>query len=75
MEEDDVYTKDGTVDIHKRPANKKKTGKWKACRFILGLFSSLFLTFNFDLQGTDSLQGGHLRVSLVVKCSRVVCAR
>ncbi|KAL1368585.1 hypothetical protein HN51_022737 [Arachis hypogaea] len=34
--EDPVYTDDGTLDIHKRPANKKKTGKWKACRFILG---------------------------------------
>ena len=47
MAEDDVYTKDGTIDIHKNPANKKKTGKWKACRFILGMFT-LFLTFNFD---------------------------
>ncbi|GAV68528.1 LOW QUALITY PROTEIN: PTR2 domain-containing protein [Cephalotus follicularis] len=36
MTEDDVYTKDGTVDIHKNPANKKKTGNWKSCRFILG---------------------------------------
>lgn len=36
MAEDDVYTKDGTVDIHKNPADKTKTGKWKACRFILG---------------------------------------
>ncbi|KAL0338217.1 UNVERIFIED_CONTAM: protein NRT1/ PTR FAMILY 8.1 [Sesamum angustifolium] len=33
--EDDIYTKDGTVNIHKRPANKAKTGSWKACRFIL----------------------------------------
>ncbi|CAN8237576.1 unnamed protein product [Cochlearia groenlandica] len=29
------YTKDGTLDIHKKPANKKTTGHWKACRFIL----------------------------------------
>ncbi|KAG2329035.1 hypothetical protein Bca52824_000215 [Brassica carinata] len=36
MEENDVYTEDGTVDIHKNPANKKTTGSWKACRFILG---------------------------------------
>lgn len=36
MEEKDVYTKDGTVDIKKNPANKEKTGNWKACRFILG---------------------------------------
>ncbi|PIN02767.1 H+/oligopeptide symporter [Handroanthus impetiginosus] len=31
----DVYTQDGTVDFHKKPANKEKTGNWKACRFIL----------------------------------------
>lgn len=38
MEEDkDIYTQDGTLDIHKKPANKNKTGTWKACRFILGI--------------------------------------
>ncbi|KAF8010372.1 hypothetical protein BT93_J1104 [Corymbia citriodora subsp. variegata] len=36
MEEEDVYTKDGTVDYKGDPANKKKTGTWKACPFILG---------------------------------------
>ncbi|KAF5750861.1 Peptide transporter 1 isoform 1 [Tripterygium wilfordii] len=36
MAEDDVYTNDGTVDFHGKPANKTKTGNWKACRFILG---------------------------------------
>ncbi|CAI0424307.1 unnamed protein product [Linum tenue] len=36
MEHEDNYTKDGTVDIHGKPANKLKTGNWKACRFILG---------------------------------------
>ncbi|XP_019167897.1 PREDICTED: protein NRT1/ PTR FAMILY 8.2-like [Ipomoea nil] len=36
MEEDDVYTKDGTLDYRNRPANKNKTGTWKACPFILG---------------------------------------
>ncbi|XP_034221431.1 protein NRT1/ PTR FAMILY 8.1-like [Prunus dulcis] len=36
MGEDDNYTNDGTVDIHKNPANKKKTGNWRACGFILG---------------------------------------
>lgn len=35
--DDDDYTKDGTVDIYKKPANKKKTGTWKACPFILGM--------------------------------------
>ncbi|KAL9150511.1 hypothetical protein ABFS82_12G172500 [Erythranthe guttata] len=33
--EEDIYTRDGTVNIHKKPANKTKTGNWKACRFIL----------------------------------------
>ncbi|KAF5750860.1 Peptide transporter 1 isoform 1 [Tripterygium wilfordii] len=36
MAEGDIYTKDGTVDFHNNPANKNKTGNWKACRFILG---------------------------------------
>ncbi|XVE76511.1 hypothetical protein DITRI_Ditri12bG0179600 [Diplodiscus trichospermus] len=36
MGADDIYTNDGTLDIHKNPANKNKTGNWKACRFILG---------------------------------------
>ncbi|XP_076946701.1 protein NRT1/ PTR FAMILY 8.2-like [Bidens hawaiensis] len=31
-----MYTKDGTVDYCNNPANKKKTGTWKACGFILG---------------------------------------
>ncbi|XP_011019153.1 PREDICTED: protein NRT1/ PTR FAMILY 8.1 [Populus euphratica] len=35
MAQDD-YSNDGTVDIKGNPANKEKTGKWKACRFILG---------------------------------------
>ncbi|KAI3429039.1 Protein kinase domain-containing protein [Psidium guajava] len=36
MAEEDVYTKDGTVDYKGDPASKKKTGTWKACPFILG---------------------------------------
>ncbi|KAL4334486.1 hypothetical protein GQ457_07G035060 [Hibiscus cannabinus] len=36
MEEDDVYTKDGTVDYKGNPADKKKTGTWRACPFIIG---------------------------------------
>ncbi|KAG8371470.1 hypothetical protein BUALT_Bualt13G0090900 [Buddleja alternifolia] len=36
MAEEDKYTKDGTVDYRNNPANKKKTGTWKACPFILG---------------------------------------
>ena len=36
MEADDYYTKDGTVDYRKNPADKRKTGTWKACPYILG---------------------------------------
>lgn len=36
MAEDDRYTKDGTVDQHGNPADKSKTGTWKACPYILG---------------------------------------
>uniref|UniRef100_A0A5B7AAD8 Peptide transporter 1 n=2 Tax=Davidia involucrata TaxID=16924 RepID=A0A5B7AAD8_DAVIN len=36
MAEDDIYTKDGTVDYRNNPAKKKETGTWKACPYILG---------------------------------------
>lgn len=36
MEEDNYVVKDGTVDFRGNPANRKKTGNWKACTFILG---------------------------------------
>ncbi|BAT81560.1 Protein NRT1/ PTR FAMILY 8.1 [Vigna angularis] len=36
MAEEDVYTKDGTVDYRGNPANRKETGTWRACPFILG---------------------------------------
>ncbi|QCE00864.1 solute carrier family 15 [Vigna unguiculata] len=36
MAEEDVYTKDGTVDYLGNPANRKETGTWRACPFILG---------------------------------------
>nr|XP_016475300.1 PREDICTED: uncharacterized protein LOC107796985 [Nicotiana tabacum] len=29
MAEEDIYTKDGTVDNRNKPANRKKTGTWK----------------------------------------------
>lgn len=35
-EEEDIYTKDGTVDYLGNSANKRKTGTWRACPFILG---------------------------------------
>lgn len=37
-EEDDLYTNDGTVDFRNNPSNKRKTGSWKACSYILGTY-------------------------------------
>ncbi|CAJ2670691.1 unnamed protein product [Trifolium pratense] len=37
MAENEIYTQDGTINIKKKPANKIKTGNWKACWFILGM--------------------------------------
>lgn len=36
MGEEDVYTKDGTVDYLGNPAKRKETGTWRACPFIIG---------------------------------------
>lgn len=36
MAEEDNYTKDGTINYQGNPANKKKTGTWTACPYILG---------------------------------------
>lgn len=30
------YTQDGTVDLHGQPVLAQKTGKWKACAFLVG---------------------------------------
>ncbi|WCJ28433.1 Major facilitator superfamily protein [Euphorbia peplus] len=35
-EEENKYTKDGTIDFRGNPAIKNKTGTWKACPYILG---------------------------------------
>ncbi|KAL0919683.1 hypothetical protein M5K25_011796 [Dendrobium thyrsiflorum] len=32
---EDNYTKDGTTDIHGKPADRKKTGNWRTCPYIL----------------------------------------
>ncbi|KAF7816544.1 protein NRT1/ PTR FAMILY 5.1 [Senna tora] len=36
MEIETDYTQDGTVDFRGRPALPSKTGKWKACAFLVG---------------------------------------
>ena len=30
------YTQDGTVDLKGRPVLRSKTGRWRACSFMLG---------------------------------------
>jgi solute carrier family 15 (peptide/histidine transporter), member 3/4 len=32
------YTQDGTVDLQGRPVLRSKTGRWKACSFLVGKF-------------------------------------
>jgi len=44
MAEEDVYTKDGTVDYRGNPANKKETGTWRACPYIIVTFSRFSIT-------------------------------
>ncbi|XP_071687576.1 protein NRT1/ PTR FAMILY 8.1-like [Rutidosis leptorrhynchoides] len=34
--QEDTYTKDGTIDYQNNPADKRITGTWKACPYILG---------------------------------------
>lgn len=58
QKEDDNYTKDGTVDYRNKPANKKTTGTWKACPFILGTF----VTFDAWCT-TTSMQYLHLAIA------------
>ncbi|KAJ9565295.1 hypothetical protein OSB04_001261 [Centaurea solstitialis] len=59
-EEEDVYTKDGTVDYKNNPANRNTTGTWKACPYILGneccerlayygMSTNLLLYFKYNL--------------------------
>lgn len=43
--EEDVYTKDGTLDYKNNPANKNTTGTWKACPYILGTLQLMFKAY------------------------------
>ncbi|CAN0854702.1 Protein NRT1/ PTR FAMILY 8.1 [Linum grandiflorum] len=36
MAEEEFLTKDGTLDYKGNPADKRNTGTWKACPFIIG---------------------------------------
>lgn len=42
-DEREDYTEDGTVDLKGRPVLRSKTGRWKACYFIVGnVYSQCF---------------------------------
>ena len=45
MAEEDIYTKDGTTDFRNKPAIKNETGTWKACPYILGIISQVYIIF------------------------------
>ncbi|KAL6997347.1 putative serine protease eda2 [Sarracenia purpurea var. burkii] len=54
MAEEDNYTKDGTVDYRGNPANKKKTGIWKACPYILRKASSESLNAKLNRSNVEN---------------------
>lgn len=39
---DDDYTQDGTVNLQGKPVLRSKTGRWKACSFIVGKITQPF---------------------------------
>lgn len=38
-----AYTQDGTVDLRGRPVLASKTGKWRACAFLVGNYHHLLI--------------------------------
>lgn len=67
---DDSIVQDGTVNIHGQPADKKKTGNWKACYFILGM------AFILDQKMTCfSLFWRHLWNCIVIFSGNECCER
>lgn len=43
----DDYTQDGTVSLKGDPILRSKTGRWRACSFIVGNLQQTFLFFLF----------------------------
>jgi len=41
------YTQDGTVDLKGRPVLRSKTGRWKACSFIVGKVKRFVASYIF----------------------------
>ncbi|PIN09908.1 Peptide-transporting ATPase [Handroanthus impetiginosus] len=61
MAEEVNFTKDGTVDYKSQPANKKKTGTWKACLFIL----ESLIVGSRKLEHTDEFRSVYLTNSVL----------
>jgi hypothetical protein len=41
------YTQDGTVDLQGRPVLRSKTGRWKACSFLVGKKKSFTILYKY----------------------------
>ncbi|PIN23427.1 H+/oligopeptide symporter [Handroanthus impetiginosus] len=62
------YTQDGTVDLKGRPVLRSKTGRWKACSFIVGyeMFERMAyygIASNLVIYLTDKLHEGTVKSS------------
>ena len=64
MSEEEFLTKDGTLDHKGNPADKRITGTWKACPFIIGkylIFMQILCFAGFDdflpVLGFDDFSG------------------
>ncbi|CAD5320957.1 unnamed protein product [Arabidopsis thaliana] len=64
MEAAKVYTQDGTVDLQGRPVLASKTGRWRACSFLLG-DDSLDNGGNSKIPKTDMRKRDNLAKDLV----------
>lgn len=54
--EEKGYTQDGTVDLRRQPVLSSKTGKWKACAFLVGNSPHPFLDFIFSFQDSSKFK-------------------
>jgi hypothetical protein len=41
------YTQDGTVDLQGRPVLRSRTGRWKACSFLVGKKKSFTILYKY----------------------------
>ena len=51
QENDEQYTGDGSVDLKGHPVLKSRTGNWRACPFILGIWRLFALYLSFSKWG------------------------